>query len=171
MNVLGLRPALRGLPRSLGALPVTAHGFPAPTEAWGTLESERDQAEAGADRASGLPNSRGPTPPIPPTEPQLAARRFARRHPVDPVDTHICVAGLTEDEAASEQERLARKWASVEALVGSEKRLALVADDLVKHFEARLAALDGKAMIVCMSRRICVALYDAIVKLRPQWHS
>jgi type I restriction enzyme, R subunit len=81
------------------------------------------------------------------------------------------IAELTEDEAASEQERLARKWASVEALVGSEKRLALVADDLVKHFEARLAALDGKAMIVCMSRRICVALYDAIVKLRPQWHS
>jgi type I restriction enzyme, R subunit len=81
------------------------------------------------------------------------------------------ITDLTEDEAASEQERLKRKWASVEALVGSEKRLALVADDLVKHFEARVAALDGKAMIVCMSRRICVALYDAIVKLRPQWHS
>jgi type I restriction enzyme, R subunit len=59
----------------------------------------------------------------------------------------------------------------VEALVGSEKRLALVAEDLVKHFEDRSAALDGKGMIVCMSRRICVALYDAIVKLRPQWHS
>jgi hypothetical protein len=70
-----------------------------------------------------------------------------------------------------EQERLKRKWASVEALVGSEKRLALVAQDLVKHFEDRLAALDGKGMIVCMSRRICVAFYDAIVKLRPQWHS
>ena len=81
------------------------------------------------------------------------------------------VADLTEDEAANEQERLKRKWASVEALVGSEKRLALVAADLVKHFEDRVAALDGKAMVVCMSRRICVALYDAIVKLRPQWHS
>jgi type I restriction enzyme R subunit len=81
------------------------------------------------------------------------------------------IAELTEDEAASEQERLKRKWASVEALVGSDKRLALVAADLVKHFEDRAAALDGKAMIVCMSRRICVALYDAIVKLRPQWHS
>jgi type I restriction enzyme R subunit len=81
------------------------------------------------------------------------------------------VADLTEDEAASEQERLKRKWASVEALVGSDKRLALVAADLVKHFEDRAAALDGKAMVVCMSRRICVALYDAIVKLRPQWHS
>ena len=81
------------------------------------------------------------------------------------------VADLTEDEAASEQERLKRKWASVEALVGSDKRLALVAADLVKHFEDRAAALDGKAMVVCMSRRICVALYGAIVKLRPQWHS
>lgn len=81
------------------------------------------------------------------------------------------IADLTEDEAQSEQERLKRKWASVEALVGSEKRLALVAEDLVKHFEDRLVALDGKGMIVCMSRRICVALYDAIVKLRPQWHS
>ena len=81
------------------------------------------------------------------------------------------IAELTEDEAQTEQERLKRKWASVEALVGSEKRLALVAEDLVKHFEDRLAALDGKGMTVCMSRRICVALYDAIVKLRPQWHS
>jgi type I restriction enzyme R subunit len=81
------------------------------------------------------------------------------------------VADLTEDEAASEQERLKRKWASVEALVGSDKRLALVAADLVKHFEDRAAALDGKAMVVCMSRRICVALYAAIKELRPQWHS
>jgi type I restriction enzyme R subunit len=81
------------------------------------------------------------------------------------------VAELTEDEAASEQERLKRKWASVEALVGAEKRLALVAEDLVQHFENRVAALDGKAMIVCMSRRICVDLYHAIVTLRPAWHS
>lgn len=78
---------------------------------------------------------------------------------------------LTEDEAESEQDRLKRRWASVEALVGSDKRLAMVAQDLVKHFEERIAALDGKAMIVCMSRRICVALYNAIVKLRPDWHS
>ena len=81
------------------------------------------------------------------------------------------IAELTEDEAESEQERLKRKWASVEALVGSKKRLALVAEDLVRHFEDRVAALDGKAMIVCMSRRICVALYDAIIRLRPHWHS
>jgi type I restriction enzyme R subunit len=85
------------------------------------------------------------------------------------IDTEV--ADLTEDEAQGEQERLKRKWASVEALVGSEKRLAMVAEDIVKHFEDRVAALDGKAMIVCMSRRICVALYQAIVKLRPDWHS
>ena len=81
------------------------------------------------------------------------------------------IADLTEDEAQTEQDRLKRKWASVEALVGSDKRLALVAEDLVRHYDDRVAALYGKAMIVCMSRRICVALYDAIVKLRPQWHS
>ena len=81
------------------------------------------------------------------------------------------VAELTEDQALSEQERLKRKWASVEALVGSDKRIALVAEDLVRHFEARTAALEGKGMIICMSRRICVQLYGAIVKLRPQWHS
>ncbi len=81
------------------------------------------------------------------------------------------IAELTEDEAQGEQERLKRKWASVEALVGAEKRLALVADDLVRHFETRIAALGGKGMIVCMSRRICVALYAAITRLRPEWHS
>jgi type I restriction enzyme, R subunit len=78
---------------------------------------------------------------------------------------------LTEDEATTEQERIKRKWATVEALVGSEKRLALVAADLVRHFEDRVAALDGKAMVVCMSRRICVALYNRIISLRPDWHS
>lgn len=56
-------------------------------------------------------------------------------------------------------------------LVGTDKRLALIAKDLVQHFESRVAALDGKAMVVCMSRRICVALYDEIIKLRPDWHS
>jgi len=78
---------------------------------------------------------------------------------------------LTEDEAVSEQERLKRKWSTVEALVGSEKRLKMVADDLVAHFEARVQAMDGKAMVVGMSRRICVDLYNQIVGLRPDWHS
>jgi type I restriction enzyme R subunit len=78
---------------------------------------------------------------------------------------------LTEDDPEIEQERFKKKWSTVEALVGSDKRLALVAKDMVTHFEDRLSALEGKAMVVCMSRRICVKLYDEIVKLRPSWHS
>ncbi len=78
---------------------------------------------------------------------------------------------LTEDDPEADQERFKKKWSTVEALVGSDKRLALVAKDMVTHFEDRVAALDGKAMVVCMSRRICVKLYDEIVKLRPDWHS
>jgi len=81
------------------------------------------------------------------------------------------VAELTEDDAEGEQEKLKRKWANVEAVVGAEKRLAMVARDLVEHFENRVVGMDGKAMIVCMSRRICVALYDQIIGLRPEWHS
>ena len=64
---------------------------------------------------------------------------------------------VTEGEEVERKERLRTKWAAVEALVGTEKRLKLVAEDLVRHFEERLEAMDGKAMIVCMSRRICVA--------------
>ena len=78
---------------------------------------------------------------------------------------------LTEEDSEADQERFKKKWSTVEALVGSDKRLALVAKDMVTHFENRTAALDGKAMVVCMSRRICVKLYDEIVKLRPDWHS
>ena len=81
------------------------------------------------------------------------------------------VEALTEDESEAEQERIKRKWATVEALVGSDKRLAQIADNIVRHFEARVQALDGKAMIICMSRRICVKLYAEIAKLRPDWHS
>ncbi len=81
------------------------------------------------------------------------------------------IAELTEDEAEGEQERLKRRWANVEAVVGTEKRLCLVARDLVEHFESRVVGMEGKAMVVCMSRRICVALYAEIVKLRPAWHS
>ena len=80
------------------------------------------------------------------------------------------VAELTEEEAQGAQEKLKRKWANVEAVVGAENRLAMVAQDLVEHFENRVVGMDGKAMIVCMSRRICVALHDQIVTLRPQWY-
>ncbi|NLF77953.1 MAG: type I restriction endonuclease subunit R, partial [Chloroflexi bacterium] len=85
------------------------------------------------------------------------------------IDTEV--NELTEEDSEADQERFKKKWATVEALVGSDKRLALVAKDMVAHFENRVAALDGKAMVVCMSRRICVKLYDEIVKLRPGWHS
>ena len=77
---------------------------------------------------------------------------------------------LTEGEEVEHKERLKTKWAQLEAVVGTEKRINLVAKDLVDHFEQRLDAMDGKAMVVCMSRRICVALYNAIVKIRPHWH-
>lgn len=77
---------------------------------------------------------------------------------------------VTEGEEQDAKEKAKTRWARLEALVGSEKRVALVAKDLVEHFERRLEAMDGKAMVVCMSRRICVDLYDQIVKLRPQWH-
>ena len=76
---------------------------------------------------------------------------------------------VTEGEEETVKQKVKTKWARIEAMVGTEKRLALVADDIVKHFEQRLEAMDGKGMIVCMSRRICVDLYDAIIKLRPQW--
>ena len=77
----------------------------------------------------------------------------------------------TEGEEVEQKERLKSRWAQLEALVGAERRVAVVAADLVAHFEQRLDALDGKAMVVCMSRRICVALYNAIVALRPDWHA
>jgi len=76
----------------------------------------------------------------------------------------------TEGEELEHKERLKTKWAQLEALVGTGKRLKLIAEDLVKHFEARLLVMDGKAMIVCMSRRICVELYKAIISIRPDWH-
>jgi type I restriction enzyme R subunit len=78
---------------------------------------------------------------------------------------------ITEGEEQAAKEKLKTKWAAIEKLVGSEKRVRLVAQDLVKHWEQRLAAMDGKALIVCMSRRICVDLYNELVKLRPEWHS
>ncbi len=81
------------------------------------------------------------------------------------------VEKLTEEDSEADQERFKKKWSTVEALVGSDKRLALVTKDMVTHFEDRVAALDGKAMAVCMSRRICVKLYDEIVRLHPNWHS
>jgi type I restriction enzyme, R subunit len=76
----------------------------------------------------------------------------------------------TEGEELDHKEKLKTKWAAMEAIVGAEKRIGLVADDLVQHWGARLEVMDGKAMIVCMSRRICYELYEAIRQLQPNWH-
>ena len=78
---------------------------------------------------------------------------------------------VTEGEEDASKTKLKSKWARLEAMVGTERRVAVIAEDIVAHWERRLEAIDGKAMIVVMSRRIAVALYDAIVKLRPEWHS
>ena len=76
---------------------------------------------------------------------------------------------VTEGEEVARKEKLKTKWAQLEAVVGAEERLRLVAQDILDHFESRLEALDGKAMVVCMSRRICADLYAEIVRLRPGW--
>jgi type I restriction enzyme R subunit len=76
----------------------------------------------------------------------------------------------TEGEEVERKEKLKTKWAQLEAVVGSGNRIKLIARDLVEHFENRLSTMDGKAMVVCMSRRICVELYREIAVLRPQWH-
>lgn len=77
---------------------------------------------------------------------------------------------VTEGEEQAIKERLKSKWARLEAVAGADKRVSLIAQDIVQHFEKRQEAIEGKAMIVCMSRRICAQMYEAIVKLRPEWH-
>ena len=76
----------------------------------------------------------------------------------------------TEGEEVERKEKLKTRWAQLEAVVGAANRLKLVARDIVQHFESRQEALEGKAMVVCMSRRICVELYRELVRLRPDWH-
>ena len=78
---------------------------------------------------------------------------------------------LVEDEETGQQEKTKGDWSRLEKLVGSEPRIQQVAADLVQHFETRNTAMNGKAMVVAMSREICVKLYDAIVAIRPEWHS
>lgn len=80
------------------------------------------------------------------------------------------VEEVTETDELTERQKRFAKWSSKEAVVGSESRLKQIAADLVNHFEQRLSAADGKALIVCMSRRICVALQNEIIKLRPHWY-
>ena len=77
----------------------------------------------------------------------------------------------TEGEEVERREKLKTRWAQQEAVVGAEKRVKQIAEDIVAHFEQRLEALDGKAMVVCMSRRICIDLYRELTHLRPGWHA
>ena len=76
---------------------------------------------------------------------------------------------LTEGEELERKEDLKTKWAQLEAVVGADNRVRQIAEDIVGHFDARLELLDGKAMVVCMSRRICVELYRELVRTRPEW--
>ena len=76
----------------------------------------------------------------------------------------------TEGEEVERREKLKTRWAQLEAVVGSENRVKQIAEDIVAHFEQRLEVLEGKAMVVCMSRRICIDLYRELVRLRPDWH-
>ncbi|WP_308524333.1 type I restriction endonuclease subunit R [uncultured Tissierella sp.] len=78
---------------------------------------------------------------------------------------------VTEGQEDFEREKNKAKWSRLEAVVGSPNRIKKLAEDIVEHYEENSKTIDGKAMIVCMSRRICVDLYDEIVKLRPDWHS
>jgi type I restriction enzyme R subunit len=86
--------------------------------------------------------------------------------------THIDaeVDELAEDEEETQQAKLKSRWAALEKVVGAEPRVASVAADLVAHFEERNKAQTGKAMVVAMSRDICVHMYNEIIKLRPDWH-
>ena len=78
---------------------------------------------------------------------------------------------VTENEGTYLTEKHKHKWTRLEALVGAEARINLITKDMVEHFERRIEAMDGKGMFVCMSRRICVDFYNAITKIRPEWHS
>lgn len=78
---------------------------------------------------------------------------------------------LTEQEELSNAQKMKAKWSSIEAVVGSKERLKKVALDIVTHFEKKNAIIESKAMVVCMSRQICVDLYNEIVALKPEWHN
>ncbi|NLM79163.1 MAG: type I restriction endonuclease subunit R, partial [Ruminococcaceae bacterium] len=100
-------------------------------------------------------------------ESRLAKLNFAERLRND-VDIEF--EEITEDQESDFKERKKAEWSQLEKVVGSQSRIELIALDLVDHFENRQKAMWGKGMIVCMSRRICVELYESIRKIRPGWH-
>ncbi len=77
---------------------------------------------------------------------------------------------IEDEEDVASREKTKSQWSALEKLVGSEPRVAQVGKDLVHHFEGRIASMPGKGMVVCMSRDICVEMYDAIVAIKPEWH-
>lgn len=89
---------------------------------------------------------------------------------VSQLDSEVDELAEDEEGDAAKVAKL-RRWAALEQLVGAPPRIQKVAADIVAHFESRLSAMDGKAMVVAMSRDVCVHLYNAIVALRPAWHS
>jgi len=99
-------------------------------------------------------------------EPRLAKVELPKDALADLDEEFAKATSGTEEEA---KERLKSRWAQVEAIVGSDKRVKELAADIVQHWEARKEAMAGKAIVVAMSRRIAVALYDEIAKLRPEW--
>ncbi len=107
------------------------------------------------------------------TVPIFYESRLAKVHFAEDEKVHLDeqFEELTEGEELSNRQQMRAKWTRLEAIVGNPNRIEKIAEDLVYHFEQRNGVLDGKAMIVCMSRRICVELYDAIIKIRPLWHS
>jgi type I restriction enzyme R subunit len=98
------------------------------------------------------------------------AKLDVKQAEIDALNAQVDEVVEDEEDTAS-REKTKSEWAALEKLVGAEPRLQQVAKDLVQHFEARISTIDGKAMIVCMSRDICAQLYSAIVALRPEWHS
>lgn len=98
--------------------------------------------------------------------------RLAKVHlkPEEAAKLDAEVEEITEGEESSAKDKAKAKWAQLEAIVGHRDRLAVVAADVVDHFEKRREAFEGKGMIVCMSRRIAVELYEEIIKIRPDWH-
>lgn len=78
---------------------------------------------------------------------------------------------ITEDAEEYDKQKLQSKWARLEALVGAENRIQKIAGDILQHFDQRLNTMDGKGLIVCMSRRICIEMYNAIIKQKPHWHN
>ncbi len=84
---------------------------------------------------------------------------------VDDLDDELDQEDLTDTQKAK------AKWTQLEALVGSENRINQIAKDIIEHFGQRQAVFEGKGMIVTMSRRIAADLYEAIIKLKPEWHS